>query len=77
MLTATVTRPNIVCTVHAVARVYKISGLAHKMVVLKVMQCMLHTKKRGITYGGQDCRRNMEAYTDSEVWSLPGYYTLV
>ena len=36
------------------------------MKVLKVMQYLLHTKEWGITYGGQGCWLNMEAYMDSD-----------
>ena len=30
------------------------------------MQYLLHTKEWGITYGGQGCELNMEAYTNSD-----------
>ena len=66
---ATITRPGIACAVRAVVRFCENPELAHKKAVLKVIQYLLHTKKWGITYGGQSCRLNMEAYTDSDFGS--------
>ena len=59
------TRRDIAYAVHVVARFCENARLAHKKVVLKVMQYLLHAKKWGIIYGGKGCRLNMEAYTDS------------
>ena len=73
MWTATMTRPEIAYAVHVVARFCNNHGLANRKAVLKVMQLLLHTKKWGITYGGQGCRLNMKAYTDTQILSLPGY----
>ena len=42
-------------------------GPAHKKVVMKILQYLLHTKEWRITYGGQGCGLCMEAYTDSDV----------
>ena len=64
MWTATMTRPDISCAVHAVTRFCEQLGLAHKKAVLKVMQYLLQTKKLRITYGGQGYRLDIEAYTD-------------
>ena len=66
MWTATMTRPGIACTARAVARFCENSGSAHKKVVMKILQYLLHTKEWGITYGGQGCGLCMEAYTDSD-----------
>ena len=64
--TATITWPGIACAVRAVARLCKNLGLAHKKVVMKILQYLLHTKEWGITYGGLGCGLCMEAYTDSD-----------
>ena len=66
MWTATMTRPDIACAVRAVARFCKNPGPAHKKAVMKILQYLLHTKERGITYGGQGCGLCLEAYTDSD-----------
>ena len=66
MWTSTMTRPDIACAVRTMARFCKIPGLAHKRVVLKVMQYISHTKESSITYGGRGCGLNMEAFTDSD-----------
>ena len=58
---ATITRPDIASTVHAVAKFCENPGLAHIKTVLKVMQYMLHTKEWEIAYGGRGCGLNMEA----------------
>ena len=65
MWTATMTRPDIACTVRAVARSCENPGPAHKEAVMKILQFLFHTKEWGITYGGQGCGLCMEAYTDS------------
>ena len=65
MWTATMARPDIAC-VRAVARFCENSGPAHKKAVMKILQCLLHTKEWGITYGEQDCGLCIEAYTDSD-----------
>ena len=44
MWTATMTRPDIACTVRAVARFCENSGPAHKKAVMKILQYLLHTK---------------------------------
>ena len=41
-------------------------GPAHKKAVIKILQHLLHTKKWGITYGGQSCGLCVETYTDSD-----------
>ena len=66
MWTATMTRPDIACAVRAVARFCENPGPAHKKAVMKIFQYLLHTKKWGITYGGQGCGLCMEAYTGSD-----------
>ena len=66
MWTATMTRPDITCAVCAVTRFCENPGPAHKKALMKILQCLLHTKEWGITYGGQGCRLFMEAYTDSD-----------
>ena len=66
MRTATMTRPDIACAVRAVARFSENPGPAHKKVVMKIFQYLLHTKEWGITYGGQGCGLCMEGYTDSD-----------
>ena len=66
MWTATMTRPDIACTVRAVARFCENLGPAHKKAVMKVLQYLLHTKEWGITYSGQSCGLYMEANTDSD-----------
>ena len=45
MWTATVTQPDIACTVCAVARFCKNPGPAHKKAVMKILQHLLHTKE--------------------------------
>ena len=65
------TRPDIACVVHAMARFYP--ELAHKKAFSKVVYHLLHRNEWGITYGEQDCEISMEASTDSDLfWSLPG-----
>ena len=76
MWTATMTRPDIACAVRAVARFCENPGPAHKKAVMKIFQYLLHTKEWGITYCGQGCGLCMEAYTDSDFWSLPGHETI-
>ena len=44
MWTATTTRPDIACAVRAVARFCENPGPAHKKVVMKILQYLLHTK---------------------------------
>ena len=66
MWTAMMTRPDIACAVRAVARFCENPGWAHKKVVMKILQYLLHTKEWGITYSEQGCGLCMEAYTDSE-----------
>ncbi|CAN0440751.1 unnamed protein product, partial [Ascophyllum nodosum] len=66
MWTATMTRPDIACTVRAVARFCEHPGPAHKKAVMKILQYLFHTKEWGITYGGQGCGLCMEAFTDSD-----------
>ena len=66
MWVTTMIRPGIASAVCAVARFCENPGLAHKKAVLKVMQYVLYTKERGITYGGQGCGLNMEVCTDSD-----------
>ena len=66
MWTATMTRPDVACAVRAVARFCENPGPAHKKAVIKILQYLLRTKERGITYGGQGCGLCMEAYTDSD-----------
>ena len=66
MWVATMTRSDIASVVRAAARFCENPGLLHKKSVLKVMQYLLHTKEWGITYGGQGCGLNVEAYTDSD-----------
>ena len=66
MWTATITRPDISCAVRAVVRFFENPGSAHKKVVMKILQYLLHTKEWGITYGGQSCGICMEAYTNSD-----------
>ena len=66
MWMATMARPDIACAVRAVARFCKNLGPAHKKAVMKILQYLLHTKKWGITYGGQGCGLCMETYTDSD-----------
>ena len=65
MWPAAMIRPDIACAVRAVARFCENRGPAHKKAVMKILQYLLHTKERGITYGGQGCGLCMEAYTDS------------
>ena len=55
MWTATMTRPDIACAIRAVARFCKNPGLAHKKVMMKILQYLIHTKEWGITYDGQGC----------------------
>ena len=64
MRTATMTRPDIACAVHAVARFCENPGPAHKKAVMKILQYLLHTKEWEITYGEQGCGLYIEAYTD-------------
>ena len=45
MWTATMTRPNMACTVRAVARFCENPGPAHKKAVMKILQSLIHTKK--------------------------------
>ncbi|CAN0426989.1 unnamed protein product [Ascophyllum nodosum] len=66
MWTATITRPDIACAVRTVARFCENPGPAHKKAVIKILQYLLHTKKWGITYGGQSCGLCVETYTDSD-----------
>ena len=66
MWTATMTRPDIACTVRAVARFCENPGPAHKKAVMNILQYLLQTKEWGITYGGQGCGICNEAYTDSD-----------
>ena len=66
MWTATMTRPDIARAVRAVAGFCENPGLAHRKAVMKILQYLLHTKERGITYGGQGCGLCMEAYMDSD-----------
>ena len=72
MWTATMTRPNIMYTVRAVARFCENPGLAHKKAVLKVMQYVLYMKKWGVPYGGQGYGLNFEACTDSDFGACLG-----
>ena len=64
--TATMIRPDIACTVRAVARICENPGPAHKKAVMKILQYLLQTKEWGITYGGQGCGICNEACTDSD-----------
>ena len=66
MWTATMTWPDIACTVRAVARFFENPGPAHKKAALKILPYLLHTKEWGIAYSGQGCGLCMEAYTDSD-----------
>ena len=66
MWTATMTRSDIACAVRAVTRFCKNPGPVHKKAVMKILQYLLHTKERGITYGGQGCGLCMEGYTNSD-----------
>ena len=61
------TRRDIASAVRTVGRFCGNPGLAHKKAVLKVMQYLLQTKGCGITYGGQGCGLNIEAYTDTDL----------
>ena len=60
------TRPDIACVEGAVAGFCENPGPAHKKAVMKILQYLFHTKKWGITYGGQGCGLCMEAYTASD-----------
>ena len=54
------------CVRRTVARFCENPGPAHKKAAMKILQYLLHTKKVGITYGGQSCGLCMEAYADSD-----------
>ena len=66
MWTATMTRSDIAWDVRAVARFCENPGPAHKKTEMKILQYLLHSKERGITYRGKGCGLCMEAYTDSD-----------
>ena len=76
MWTATITRPDIACAVRTVARFCENPGPAHKKAVIKILQYLLHTKKWGITYGGQSCGLCVENIHGLGFRSLPGYETI-
>ena len=61
MWVATMTRSNIACALRAVTRFCESPELVHKKAIWKIMQSLLHTKERRITYGGQGCELNTEA----------------
>ena len=66
MWMGTMTRPDIACAERTVARFWENPGPAHEKSVMKILQYLLHTKKWGITYGGQGCGLCVEAYADSD-----------